>query len=132
MVPYKLRHQNGCPGLFLRPPLFFVDIMCGVLTTAEIADRLSDGAAAVLADNDSGRGELRMADIMIAALDGSTPFDAESLAQTARTTWPDASWPGSPEQVPIADSHIVVTDWTNDVVTLRPNMTRDEVYALRA
>jgi hypothetical protein len=174
MVPYKLRHQNGCPGLFLRPPLFVVDIMCGVLTTAEIADRLSDGAAAVLADNDSGRGELRMADIMIAALDGSSPFDAASLAQAARTTWPDASWPGSPElarlkvesggrtlfvdvlppggglgiegddelaaefvawitrQVPIADSQIVVTDWNEDVVTLRPNMTCDEVYALRA
>jgi hypothetical protein len=120
-----------------------------------------------------------MADIMIAALDGSTPFDAESLAQAARTTWSEASWPGSPNratgelarlkiesdgrmlfvdilppggglgiegddelaaefvawittQVPITDGQIVVTDWADDVVTLRPNMTRDEVHALRA
>ncbi|GHH67997.1 hypothetical protein GCM10017772_10680 [Promicromonospora soli] len=35
-------------ALFVRPPLSTADIMCGVQATAEIADRLSDGAAAVL------------------------------------------------------------------------------------
>lgn len=119
-----------------------------------------------------------MADIMIATLDGSTPFDAERLARAALTPWPEASWPGSPDhvigelarlkietdgqtvfvdvlppggglgvegddelaaefiawittQVPIAEGQVVVTDWTDDVVALSPNMTLDEVQALR-
>lgn len=119
-----------------------------------------------------------MADIMIATVDGSTPFDAERLAEVARQAWPQATWPSSPDratgelarlkieaqgkivfvdvlppggglgvegddeltaefvawittQVSITDGQLVITDWANEVVSLRQQMSVSDVLRLR-
>jgi hypothetical protein len=52
-------------------------------------------------------------------VEGDDELEAEFLALlTQRTTFPDGG--------------IVVVHWANDIVALRPNMTPDEVHALRS
>lgn len=90
-----------------------------------------------------------MADLLVTVSEGDTRFDPQHLVEVSLQRWPTADWYApdpEPEdelaamlarQVTIQDDQrvlivdFVVTDWTDDVVTLRPNMTRDEVHALR-
>jgi hypothetical protein len=52
-------------------------------------------------------------------VEGDDDLAAEFLALLTRT-------------VPVPDNTIVVMNWADDIVTLRPNMTSDDVRALRA
>jgi thiamine phosphate synthase YjbQ (UPF0047 family) len=52
-------------------------------------------------------------------VEGDDDLAADFLALLTRT-------------VPVPDNTIVVMNWADDIVTLRPNMTSDDVRALRA